>query len=179
MKLLIVYGTTEGQTRKIVQVMRDRLTTSGHGVTLVEAIEPPADLDPRAFDAVIVSGSVHVGKYQTAVEEFVRTHAASLAVMRSAFVSVSLSAAGHDEDDVRGLEKVVADFAHRTGWTPSVLHHVAGAFRYTEYDFFKRWALKYIAWRKGAPTDTSRDYELTDWEDLARFADGFVAPARA
>ena len=56
-----------------------------------------------------------------------------------------------------------------------MLHHVAGAFRYTEYDFFKRWALKYIAWHKGAPTDTSRDYELTDWEDLARFVDGFVS----
>lgn len=175
MKLLIVYGTTEGQTRKIVQFMRDRLSTSGHQVTLVEAIEPPANLNLRAYDGIIVSGSVHVGKYQTGIEEFVRAHAASLATMQSAFVSVSLAAAGHDDEDVHGLEKVVADFAHRTGWTPKVLHHVAGAFRYTQYDFFKRWALKYIAWRKGAPTDTSHDYELTDWDDLTQFVDGFVA----
>jgi len=35
--------------------------------------------------------------------------------------------------------------------------------------------MKYIAWRKGAPTDTHRDYELTDWDDVARFADTFAS----
>ena len=60
------------------------------------------------------------------------------------------------------------------GWAPHAVHHVAGAFRYTAYDFLKRWAMKYIAYRKGAPTDTSRDYELTDWDDLTSFADSFV-----
>jgi hypothetical protein len=50
---------------------------------------------------------------------------------------------------------------YETGWSPKLIHHVAGAFRYTSYDFLKRWAMKYIAYRKGAPTDTSRDYELT------------------
>jgi menaquinone-dependent protoporphyrinogen IX oxidase len=33
--------------------------------------------------------------------------------------------------------------------------------------------MKYIAYRKGAPTDTQRDHELTDWDDLAGFADIF------
>ena len=54
------------------------------------------------------------------------------------------------------------------------MHDVAGAFRYTSYDFLKRWAMKYIAYRKGGPTDTSHDYELTDWDDLTRFVDSFV-----
>lgn len=33
--------------------------------------------------------------------------------------------------------------------------------------------MKYIAYRKGGPTDTSRDYELTDWDDLSHFVDSF------
>ena len=37
--------------------------------------------------------------------------------------------------------------------------------------------MKYIAYRKGAPTDTTRDYELTDWNDVARFVDSFVRSA--
>jgi menaquinone-dependent protoporphyrinogen oxidase len=99
--------------------------------------------------------------------------------MYSAFVSVSLSAAGRDEDDIQGLAACVAEFQRSTGWTPQCVHHVAGAFRYTQYDFFKRWAMKYIAWRKGAPTDASQDYELTDWDDLGQFADNVLEEARA
>jgi menaquinone-dependent protoporphyrinogen oxidase len=177
MTTLILYGTTEGQTRKIVGFMVDRLESAGHAVTVVEAIDAPGDLDLRRFGAVIVAASLHLGRYQTAVEDFVHNHAATLNSVRTAFVSVSLAAAGDDEDDVQGLAQCVADFHRRTGWTPSVLHHAAGAFRYTQYDFFKRWALKYIAWRKGGPTDTSRDYELTDWNALGRFLDGFIGSA--
>ena len=92
----------------------------------------------------------------------------------NAFLSVSLAAAGDDKEDVEGLKKCVADFTHETGWTPNRIHHVAGAFRYTSYDFLKRWAMKYIAYRKRGPTDTSRDYELTDWDDLTQFARSFV-----
>jgi menaquinone-dependent protoporphyrinogen oxidase len=105
----------------------------------------------------------------------VKAHLSSIGTVTNGFISVSLAAAGHDREDIAGLEKCVANFVLETGWTPGHIHHVAGAFRYTAYDFFKRWAMKYIAYRKGAPTDTSRDYELTDWDDVARFADAFVS----
>ena len=171
MTCLILYGTTEGQTRKIVTFLRDRLAQRGCAVTLVDAVETPPDLDPRSFDRVVVAASVHVGRYQAAVENWAHRQAAALSSARATFLSVSLAAAGTDEDDVKGLAQCVADFARRTGWTPATVYHAAGAFRYTEYDFFKRWALKYIAWRHGAPTDTTRDWELTDWAALERFAD--------
>jgi menaquinone-dependent protoporphyrinogen oxidase len=168
---LILYGTTEGQTRKIAAFLRDRLAQAGHTVTMVDAVEAPPDLDPHRFDRVILAGSVHIGRYQAAIEDWARRHAAALLAVKAAFVSVSLAAAGTDDDDVKGLAQCVEEFTRRTGWTPSTVYHAAGAFRYTQYDFFKRWALKYIAWRKGAPTDTSQDYELTDWPALERFAD--------
>lgn len=174
MKLLLVYGTTEGQTQKISRFVADRLAQQGHQAVLVNTIESAPGPDLRDFDAVIIAASVHVGRYQSSVIHYVREHRAAIDARPNAFMSVSLAAAGHDEDDIEGLKKCVADFTHETGWTPSYIHHVAGAFRYTAYDFLKRWAMKYIAYRKGAPTDTSRDYELTDWDDLARFVDSFV-----
>jgi len=174
MNCLIVYGTTEGQTRKIVTFVRDRLARAGHEVTLADAADGPPDLDRRRYDRVIVAASLHVGRYQAAVEDWVRRNATALADSGAAFVSVSLAAAGTDEDDVRGLAQCLDEFKRHTGWAPAVVHHAAGAFRYTQYDFFKKWALKYIAWRKGAPTDTSQDYELTDWAALERFADAVV-----
>jgi menaquinone-dependent protoporphyrinogen oxidase len=177
--ILVLYGTTEGQTRKIARFIADRLTARGSEVTLIDAAEAEAELDPRAFGAAVIAASLHAGHYQSAVVDFVRRHRDALDVMPTAFVSVSLSAASHDADDLDGLARCLADFEHRTRWTPREVHHAAGAFRFTQYDFLKRWALKYIAYRKGQPTDTSRDYELTDWDALGTFVDRFAATLSA
>jgi menaquinone-dependent protoporphyrinogen oxidase len=174
-KFLVVFGTTEGQTRKIARFVADRLAANGHATTLAEAIGTGPDLDPRAFDAVLIAASLHSGEYQPAIVHFVTWRHAALNAMASAFVSVSLAAAGEDADDIEGLVKCVAALERQSGWRPGQIHHAAGAFRFTRYDFLKRWALKYIAYRKGQPTDTSKDYELTDWDRLGAFVDGFAA----
>lgn len=173
MKLLLVYGTSEGQTRKIAQFVRDHLAQQGHQTLLVNAIDVTAASDPRGFDAVIIAASLHAGRYQSAVIHFVSKYLVAINARPNAFLSVSLAAASDDEDDALGLERCVVDFSQQTGWSPQRIHHVAGAFRYTSYDFFKRWAMKYIAHRKGGPTDTSEDHELTDWADLTEFIDHF------
>jgi menaquinone-dependent protoporphyrinogen oxidase len=174
MKLLVVYGTTEGQTQKVARFVADHLAQQGHQTRLVNAIDATPEVDLGDFDAVIVAASIHAGRYQSAVGHFVRDHLAAIDTRSNAFLSVSLAAAGDDEEDVEGLKRCVAEFTDETGWTPHSVHHVAGAFRYTTYDFLKRWAMKYIAYRKGGPTDTSRDYELTDWNDLTNFVDSFA-----
>jgi menaquinone-dependent protoporphyrinogen oxidase len=175
MKLLLVYGTTEGQTQKIARFVADHLARQGHQTQLLNAIDATPAVAPLDFDAVLIAASLHAGRYQSAVIHFVSDHLAAIDRCPNAFLSVSLAAAGDDAEDVSGLEKCVAAFTQETGWKPRCLHHVAGAFRYTSYDFLKRWAMKYIAYRKGGPTDTSRDYELTDWDDLRQFVESFSA----
>ena len=176
MKFLLVYGTTEGQTQKVAGFVAQQLAQRGHRTEVLSAIdEAAATIDPRGFDAVIVAASVHAGHYQSAVTHFVSKNLAAIKARPNAFLSVSLAAAaGADDDDAQGLERCVAAFTQQTGWTPRTIHHVAGAFRYTAYAFLKRCAMKYIAHRKGGPMDTTRDHELTDWEDLARFVAGFL-----
>jgi menaquinone-dependent protoporphyrinogen IX oxidase len=34
--------------------------------------------------------------------------------------------------------------------------------------------MKRIAWRHGNSTDTSRDYEFTNWDEVARLADRVI-----
>jgi menaquinone-dependent protoporphyrinogen oxidase len=177
MRVLIVFGTTEGQTAKIAGFVADRLRARGHDALLIKAGVDAVSPDPAAFDAVLVAASLHAGRYQPAAIEFVRRHRAAITARKNAFLSVSLAAAGHDAEDRTGLERCVTAFVGESGWSPDRIDHVAGAFRYTVYDFFKRWAMKYIAYRKGAPTDTSRDYELTDWDELGRFVDTFISDA--
>jgi hypothetical protein len=43
----------------------------------------------------------------------------------------------------------------------------------------KRWAIQRIARKAGGATDTTRDWEYTDWEDVKQFAREFHASVSA
>lgn len=173
MKVALVYGTTEGQTRKIAEFIADRLRDAGLEAALFDAAAaPPASL--AAYDGVIVAGSVHVGHYQSALRHFVTEHAKELAARPAAFVSVSLAAASSDPEERKDIEACAARFAKETGWSPQETFHAIGAFRFTAYDFFKKWAMRFIAHQKGVAVNMKEDLELTDWEAVAAFARGFA-----
>jgi menaquinone-dependent protoporphyrinogen oxidase len=54
--------------------------------------------------------------------------------------------------------------------------HVAGAFRFSEYDFFRAWAMRRIAAERDETIDTDCDKECTDWSALAREMDLLMTP---
>lgn len=165
MKALVLYGTTDGQTRKIARFVSDFLFHQGHSVELLCAADADGPAMAR-FDAVIVAGSVHAGGYQADLIDVVRGVAAGLEAIPNLFLSVSLTAAGKDPDDWAGLQKCVDGFVLATGWTPHQVAHVAGAFRFTKYDFFRSWAMRWIAREKGEDVDPNADKEYTDWAAL-------------
>jgi menaquinone-dependent protoporphyrinogen oxidase len=165
----MVYGTSEGQTEKIARFLAERLAGRGHRLEVIDAARDRGAPQPQPFDAIVIAASVHAGRYQPAITEYVRRHLRDIESHPNAFLSVSLSAAGHEASDLEGLKRCVETFSRETRWTPRIVHHAAGALRYSAYSLIKRWALRAIARRRGAPTDTRRDHELTDWADLARF----------
>lgn len=172
MKLLIVYGTTEGQTRKISQYMEEVLTKENHSVTVCDASQdPPA---PNAFDAVLIGASIHISKYQSPVTHYIQHHVAQLNKMPGAFFSVCMAVASEHEEEHIAARKITDDYLDQTGWKPVMVTQVAGALKYTQYDFFKRLIMKYIAKKEGGTTDTSRDHEFTDWNAVKKFALDFA-----
>jgi menaquinone-dependent protoporphyrinogen oxidase len=179
MKILVLYGTTEGQTRKIADFVTTRLKGRGDVVALIEATDVPLDLQPQDYDAAILAASLHAGVYQQPLIHFAKKHADALNKIPTAFLSVSLSAAGKDPEDLKSIAVCADLFLKETGWKPGEMHHVAGAFRFTEYDFFKRWVMKIIAWERGMNTSGVVELELTDWEALGRLVDAFHEHATA
>ncbi len=125
---------------------------------------------------------IHMGKHEGAMVKFVKHHHAELASIPTAFLSVSLSEAGVErpgtppeqrkssEGDVR---KIMDAFFAETGWSPTRQRPVAGALRYSQYGFVMRFVMRRIAKKTGGGTDTSRDYEYTDWAALGQFVDDF------
>jgi len=87
---------------------------------------------------------------------------------------VCLGVLQHDPGVDRELKAIIDRFLAATGWQPDVVKIVAGALPYTRYNWFTRVAMKRIVRKAGGDTDTSRDYEYTDWDDVRRFA-GVVA----
>ena len=174
MRVLIIFGTTEGHTRELCQFAAKCLREQGHEATVEEAPADGSGVLVDAYDAVILAASLHVGRFQGNLLRFAQAFRATLNAKPSAFISVSLSAAGENPDDWEGLEQCVARFQNETGWTPKAIHHAAGAIRYSQYDFFKRLALKHIAEKRGKKTVTSRDYDLTDYDALRDFVLGCV-----
>jgi menaquinone-dependent protoporphyrinogen oxidase len=176
-KLLIVYGTGEGHTRRIAERIAAIARDHAHVAHVHDAALHPA-LDVLC-DAVVVAASVHQAHHQPAVVHFARQHRDALRELPTAFFSVSLTAAfpgrvHHDE-----AMGYVESFIREAGWRPGCVRLVAGALRYTQYDFMKRTLARLIATEAGAVTDTSRDVEYTDWTQLERDVTAFLASLRA
>ena len=174
MKFLVVYGSTEGQTRRIADGIATRIREHGPEAETVDSTSLPADLDLGGVGAVIVAASVHQHRHQPSVMHFVKDNLARLQAVPTAFVSVSLAVAMAGEEGGREARSYVDRFLADTGWQPTEVHLAAGALLYTAYDFFKRQIMKFIVWKSGGPTETDQDYEFTDWAELSRFVDAFV-----
>ncbi|HEX6996288.1 MAG TPA: menaquinone-dependent protoporphyrinogen IX dehydrogenase [Gammaproteobacteria bacterium] len=173
-KLLIVYGTTEGQTAKIAHHVADAARRLGHDVTIRHAPEV-RDGEVEAHDCVIVGASLHEGRYQRAVRDFIERHGDALAARRGAFFSVSLAAASRDPRERAEPLRLAEEFTRGAGWAPARIASFAGALKYTRYGWLKRMLMKHIARQEGGDTDTSRDFEYTDWGDVDRFAEAFLS----
>jgi menaquinone-dependent protoporphyrinogen oxidase len=105
----------------------------------------------------------------------VRTHAQALSGKPTAFVSVCLGVLQHDADVQREIHTIANRFLLATGWRPAITEIVAGALMYRKYNWLKRWVMKRIVAKAGGDTDTTRNYEYTDWNALRAFANRFGA----
>ena len=175
LSFLVLYGTGEGQTAKVADRVVAVLGERGHDATAVDVATAPADLAVSDYDAVVVGSSIHAGTHGVAVREFVDANRAVLDERPTAFVQVCLSSATDDPERNAEAAGYVEAFVAATGWEPDRVVSVGGALRYSEYGFLKRAMMKRIAKDATGDTDTSRDYEYTDWEEVEAFAADFAA----
>ncbi len=167
----VFFATSEGQTRRIAERLAAVLHDLGFDSRAIDVAGPDAArLDWTKVQGALVGASLHAGTHQKAADRFVRAHAFDLNAVASAFFSVSLSAASKNQHEVDAAANLARAFPAARGWKPVTIVSVAGRLAYREYGFFIRWVMKRIARKEGAPTDTSRDYELTNWTQVEQLA---------
>src|SRR5215216_5229203 len=109
MRVLIAYGTTEGQTARISEYLADVIRDHGHEAYAVDIKNSGArELDD--YVAVIVGASIHMGKHEDYVRNFVRENRDALERLPSAFFSVSLAA----HDNMEEAEGYIEEFVRQT-----------------------------------------------------------------
>jgi menaquinone-dependent protoporphyrinogen oxidase len=173
--VLIVYGTTEGQTRKIAEWTATHAHERGHQVELRDSAALIADLKLETFHAFIIAASVHQKQHQETITNFVIAHHELLNAKPSVFISVSLSAVlegGRTE-----AQEYVDRFVYVTRWQPRMTLLLGGALRFTEYDYFQEQIVKFIVMKRSGAPSTAGDREFTDWDTLASFVSGFLETA--
>jgi menaquinone-dependent protoporphyrinogen oxidase len=174
-KVLLVYGTTEGQTRKIAERAGVHAQERRHDVEIHDSASLAPAFDLAGFDAVIVAASVHQERHQESISDFVVAHREQMNSKPTAFISVSLSAVlDYAKDEA---QTYVDRFLAATHWQPQDTLLLGGAVRGSDYDYFQRQIIKFIVMKRGEIADTTRDYEFTDWNALAGFVDNFLAAA--
>ena len=173
MKILIAYGTTEGQTRKVAETISTQIERLGHEVELFDTANPQKDLKIGSFDKIILAGSVHQKDYQESLKLFIEANLPVLNNKQTMLISVSLASAFDDrQEEAKGYTSKLSE---RPGWNPTKILLVAGAIIYDEYDYFKEQIIKHIALQGRSVDVKEGNQEFTDWSELAANVENFIS----
>ena len=171
-QILVLFASFDGQAARVAARIGAVLARGGHAVEVRRVGKAQAAQPLGEHDAVIVGGAVRYGRHARALELLVRECANAIASRPNAFFSVSLSAGGPGARPANAARQV-DEFCARTGWRPREVVTFAGALVYSRYNFLIRFMMRLIVGMAGGDTDTSRDYEYTDWDAVERFAARF------
>jgi menaquinone-dependent protoporphyrinogen oxidase len=173
-KFLVLYCSRYGQTRKIAEAMQVEFQRLGKVVDVMEAAVRPNRRDLGTYDAVVIGAPVYKSHFPRYLEGWLMKESETLNGIPSAFFSVCLGILERENAQAQEAERrIVEDMFTRTGWKPNKWRIFAGALNYRKYNWLVRFVMKKIAKKAGGDTDTSRDYEYTDFDDVRRFAHEF------
>ena len=175
MKALILYSSRDGQTRSIASYIANKLqdTLRCDVIDLLQA----DNIDLTQYQQVLIGASVRYGHFHPTLGKFVKRHAEQLNRMPSAFFSVNLTARKADKRSPQ-TNAYTRKFLLASPWQPKQCAVFAGALRYPRYRWLDRVMIQLIMRMTGGETDSSKEVEYTDWQQVERFAQEFVADFR-
>jgi len=165
-KILMVHSSTDGQTEKILNQLR-QICEENHTVEFV-SISCACDINLMTFDKIVIGASVRYGRHGPLVHKFVKSKLGQLKTKQTFFFSVNVVARKAEKstpDKNPYMQKFLAD----TSWRPTKKEVFAGKVDYPNYGFFDKNIIRFIMFLTKGPTDTNCCYEFTDWNKVRKF----------
>lgn len=172
--VLLAYSSREGQTRKIMKRIAERLQEHGLKSELLDVQQVRGVMDIMKYQCVVVAGSIHYGHYSSHFRRFLKRHIQQLKQCHSVFFSVNLTARRAERNTALS-SPYVRRVLKTLDWQPSISDVFAGALRYRSYPWYDSMMIRLIMAMMKGPTDTSKDYDFTPWERVDALADRMVS----
>jgi len=164
---LIIYSTTDGQTTKICNKLIEKNSKKD---TKLCSLEEAIKEDLKKYNKIIIGASIRYGKHNPDVLNFVKKNINILNKVKTAFFSVNV-VARKKEKNTPSTNPYVIKFIEQTNWKPTHVGVFAGKVNYPAYSFFDKYIIKFIMWITNGPTDVSKSYEFTNWNEVEKFGE--------
>ncbi len=171
MTVLLLYSGHDGQTKSIMSVIAKEIST--HTPCEMFDLNAFHNIKLNNYRAVLIGAAIRYGHFNKKLYQFADSHFQQLNMMPSAFFSVTLTAR-KPEKRTPETNLYTRKFLTKTKWKPQLCEVFAGALHYPRYTFFDKYMIKLIMKITGGETDTSKDIEYTDWQQVTRFAHHFT-----
>ena len=167
MKSLIIYSSTDGQTKKICEVIRENFNNKEFVEIL--PLEDAFHLNINNYDQIILGASIRYGNYKSNLFKFIKYNIKILETKKNAFFSVNV-VARKNEKNTPDTNPYIKKFLKKTNWRPKKIEVFAGKVDYPNYNFFNKLVIRLIMFITKGPTDISHSYEFTDWAKVKKFS---------
>ena len=162
---LIIYSTTDGQTVAICNTLVKNYNTDQIKIC---SIEDAYEENLNKYDKIIIGASIRYGKHNPRVIEFVKKNLEIFNQIKTAFFSVNVVARKKNKNTPE-TNPYVKKFLNKTKWKPTKLNVFAGRVDYPSYRFLDKYIIRLIMWFTKGPTDVTKSYEFTNWDEVKKF----------
>ena len=166
-KILIIYSTTDGQTKLICE--RIKLTSKYNNQTKIISIDQAVKENLFNYEMIIVGASIRYGKHNYKVLNFVKNNKKILENKKSIFFSVNLVARKSNKNSPN-TNPYIKKFLKLSRWIPNKSAVFAGKIDYPKYSFLDKQIIRLIMLFTKGPTNTEKSYEFTDWSKVDEFS---------
>lgn len=165
-KYLILYSSIDGHTKSICKKISEHINKD-----IVDVLPISDDfINLNEYKTIIIGASIRYGKYRKELYKFISKNKDLLDTKDNAFFSVN-AVARKSNKDTPETNPYLIKFLKNIDWLPKKVAVFAGKIEYPKYNFFDKYAIKFIMWTTKGPIDTSETYEFTDWEKVKTFAE--------
>lgn len=155
MKTLIAYASNKGAVQEVAETIRERLAGDADLLDLDSSAAKSGETDLSAHDTVILGASIHAGKVQSRMTNFITAHKSELAARPLGLYLCSLQSDDTDSLIAGAFTPELAEAARATAWFGGRVH-------YQDYNPIIRFILKRI-------TKSDEDIDTLRLQDVDAF----------
>ena len=170
MNSLIIYSSTDGQTKKICETLKENSIDKNFYEII--SLEEAFHKEIEKYEKIIIGASIRYGRHNPKIYEFIEINKEVLEKKKSAFFSVNV-VARKSEKNTPDTNPYIIKFLKKSEWQPKKLGVFAGKIDYPRLSFINKIVIRLIMFITKGPTNTNNTYEFTDWQRVKKFINEF------